>query len=111
MKLDDLSGAGCSLLIYLETTVVDHMGMVDSRKINEDDHKIIKQWNTDGFVLFGRMASVSIEQRIRLRHLNSAHEVYWCELSDDAWRITAELRKDRGKRLLNGRTYKRAGED
>lgn len=65
-----------SLLLYLETRVVDHAGRVDLRHMNEGDIEIVTKWNKEGFVKFGRIDS---------KDKFLQYGTHWCQLSDKAW--------------------------
>ncbi|RLF68225.1 MAG: hypothetical protein DRN26_00175 [Thermoplasmata archaeon] len=101
-----LSKAEASLLMYLETRAVDHKGWVDTSLMNNEDFAIVKKWNKEGYVKFGRVASSDITytpgRYYRLTH--------WCELSDAAWGNVAQLRRERAERGLQSRIYRRIEE-
>lgn len=64
-----------SLLLYLETRVVDDGGAVDVRRMNEEDFEIATRWNTEGFIQFGKINPP-------FKHPGTTH---WVKLSDEAW--------------------------
>lgn len=82
-----------SLLLFLETQAVDNRGKVRALHMNADDHAIAQRWNTEGFVLFGRLKSKDIADQ---RTNNIA--THWCHLSDDAWKAAASERRARAER-------------
>jgi hypothetical protein len=86
--LETMTQDARSLLLFLETRAVDHGGRVNAIHMNVEDMHIAKQWNQEGFVGFGRVASEDITH-------NGAH---WCKLSDEAWKLAAEERKARAER-------------
>lgn len=89
-----------SLLLFLETQAVDNSGKVKTAHMNSDDDEIAKQWNTEGFIRFGRVASEYANQ----------FGTHWCQLSDEAWLLVAEERKARAKRTWDKRTWATAEE-
>ncbi len=85
-----------SLLLFLECRAVDHGGRIDTRHMNTEDMKIAIQWDTQGFIKFGRIASENLSK------LGS----HWCQLSDEAWRVVGIERKARADRLWLIRLWK-----
>lgn len=95
--LEGLSRDEKSLLLYLETRAVDFNGRVDTRHMNEDGQAIAKRWNTEGFVEWGRIIHADCNTQGSM----------WCKLSDNAWDIVKQLRKDRAVRGFDNRVYTR----
>lgn len=83
------------LLLYLETRIVDHSGRVNAAHMNRDDFEIVKRWDSEGFVGFGRIASEDCNS-------DGAH---WVSFSDDAWETAHKERRARGDRLMASRRY------
>ncbi len=80
-----------SLLLYLESRAVDYGGLVDARMMNEDDMEIAKQWNTTGFLVFGRIKSDDwCKTNTQCRH--------WVHLHDAAHEAAAKERLARARR-------------
>lgn len=79
-----------SLLLFLETQVVDHGGKIYSPSMNALDRMCARRWATDGFIEFGR---------IPVRKITS-HRCHWARLSDAAWEIVHQLRRERAERNL-----------
>jgi len=90
-----------SLLLYFEARAVDHSGTVDSTKMNDDDFKIARRWNENGFVEFGRIYSGD------LKAFRASH---WCHLSPDAWKKAAKLRKEKAARTFERRYWRKTSE-
>lgn len=89
MQLEKMTKDEKSLLLYLETRVVDYGGRVNTIHMNRDDMKIAEKWNKSKFVRFGRIV---------MRHHNS-DGTHWCILSDEAWKLVHQERKNRHARL------------
>lgn len=87
-----------SLLLYLESRAVDHGGLVATPHMNEDDFKLAESWTRKGFIRFGRLTAASI------RELSSGSS-YWVMLSEEAWRLAHEERRDRNRRLYARRQW------
>ena len=84
-----------SLLLFFESRAVDQAGKVDLRHMNEHDIEIAEKWNKDGFCGFGRVTSEGVNQ----------YGSHWCQLSDTAWEIAHQLRKAKGLRTWDKRTW------
>lgn len=89
-----------SLLLFLESRSVDNSGRVKTVHMNAHDMELAAQWNNEGFVKFGRIASEDI----------SEHGSHWCHLSDEAWTLAGAARKARGIRKWVERKWKTTGE-
>jgi len=96
MKIEDMTREEKSLLLFFETRAVDYSGRVSVAHMNNDDREIAEKWNTEGFVLYGRIASDFVNDR----------GANWCELSAEAWSIVHKLRQERGKQGFASRAYK-----
>ena len=92
MNYQDLTKDEDSLLQYLETCIVDQSGKIDTRKMNDVDWEIVKQWTKTGFIKVGRMPGLWI--------LDTDYPQYshWVVLSDEALHLAHECRKARAKR-------------
>jgi len=88
MAIDNMSKDEKSLLLYLESRVVDNGGQVDTRHMNAEDRKIASRWRDCGFICYGRIPFIMIKN-------NSTHFVI---LSNKAWLLASECRKARGLR-------------
>ena len=78
-----------SLLLYLETRVVDKSGIIDYQHLNDDDWEILEGWSRAGFVKAGKADDVDDSP--------SAHYVI---LSVEAHKTAALLRVMRADRWL-----------
>lgn len=95
MKLKTMSRDERSLLLFLETRAVDYSGRVNIQHMNPDDLNMAKKWNDSGFIEYGRIV---------FKHINKDGN-NWVILSDEAWRLAHEARKDRAKRMLIKRNW------
>ena len=80
-----------SLLLYLETCLVDNGGKIDNRKINDEDIKIMINWEAKHFINFGR---------IKFNAITKPYNSNWIEFSDLAWKLAHKERIERSKRIL-----------
>lgn len=91
-----MTSAEKSLLLYLETCAVDQGGRLDQRRINDQDLKIMAEWQGDGFVETGRVASESITR---------SQGSFWVTLSDEAWKLAHRFREERAERMWHNRRW------
>lgn len=91
-----------SLLIFLESCHVDYGGPVNAKSMNADDFSIAKRWNDEGFIEFGRIWSGDLE-----RYYPKSH---WVVLSGRAMDLAHGERKERGKRMIEERTWRKTSE-
>lgn len=84
-----------TLLLYLETRLVDHGGRVAGEHMNAEDAEQAKAWNESGYIGYGRIAS---------EHCNR-YGALWVTFSDQAWEDAHRERRARAERLLKKRTY------
>jgi len=96
MTLELMTEDERSLLLFLESRAVDQAGRVKTIHMNADDMEIAEQWNRDGFVKFGRIASEDLNE----------FGTHWCHLSDEAWGFAAAERKARAGRTWAKRDWK-----
>lgn len=94
-KLENMTAAEKSLLLYLETRAVDYGGRVNTLHMNTEDMEIAAKWNKEGFIKFGRIV---------MRHHNS-DGTHWCRLSDNAWVLAHKERMNRWERLWAKREW------
>ncbi len=106
MKLADMTKDERSLLLFLETCVVDQGGLVDTRHMNDDDRRIVGVWKVCGRVDFGRVCFEDLE-----RLQTGAHQMsHWVELTDEMFALAHEERRVRSARMSEARTWKKTKE-
>lgn len=86
-SVENMSRDEKSLLLYIETRCADYGGKLDDRQMNAVDLSLLKSWGAEGFVEYGRIASIYVGA--------SSPNTKWCRLSDEAWRLAHECRKAR----------------
>lgn len=94
-KLSEMTKDERSLILFFESASVDYGGRLNTAHMNADDMKIAKDWTSEGFVTFSRIAS-------KFLCSDKTHSVV---LSEDAWRIAHEERKERFNRLYSKKTW------
>lgn len=85
-----------SILLYLETCLVDQRGHADGRRMNESDHVIIKRWVEEDFIHFGRLPMACIDALSNL----GIHASHWVRFSNDAWYAAHQIRIARAHRMI-----------
>lgn len=93
-KLENFTSDERSLLLYIECCAVDYGGLVDCRKINDDDRAILKKWDREGFISFSRITFKSLKT-LNTKEYN--HDLV--RLSEDAWKLAHEERRARNVRM------------
>jgi hypothetical protein len=89
-----------SLLLFFETRAVDYSGRVQTEHMNAEDRKIAEQWNTEGFVRYGRICAEDL----------SEYGTHWCSLSAEACGLAHAERRERARRLWFTREWRTAEE-
>ena len=95
MKIKDMSKDEKSLILFLETRQVDYGGRVNTQHMNSDDMEIASRWDKKGFIGFGRIV---------MRNHNS-DGTHWCKLSEEAFQLAHELRRERAGRMWLNKTW------
>jgi len=84
-----------SLLLHLETRIVEYSGRLDRRCLDDEDTEILNRWTKAEFISTGRICS----------HDATENSSQWVTFSDEAWAQDHELRRQRGERLWKKRNY------
>lgn len=96
IRREDLTRDGVSLLLYLETRVVDHAGRVADEKMNNEDRAMARDWHDAGFIEFGRIA---------MKHASVTAGNSWVVLSPEAWEMAHALRRERAAKMWAKRDF------
>lgn len=95
-----------NLLMYLETRLVDHQGLVNELQMNDEDRAIARRWNEEGFLQYGRVPAQFLGMRAssdrtarakKTREFFSREGITWVRFSDQAWRFAARARQERSQ--------------
>jgi hypothetical protein len=100
-NLSDMTKEERSLLLFLETQLVDHAGRVNVDHINDNDFRIAERWTEEGFITFKRRPLKEIQKESKkIAHLwtRTSRPTRVCRFSDEAWRLAHEERKARAAR-------------
>jgi hypothetical protein len=88
-----------SLLLYLETRMVDYDGIIDPRMMNEPDFEIAKRWDREGFIKFGRLKMREIkflDEKFR----NAKTRTHAVRFTTKAWEAAHRERRARSARMI-----------
>ncbi len=86
-----------SLLMFLETRIVDHAGKVAGAHMNGEDFDQAQSWREEGLIKFGRIPTADIN-RPQIAH-RSGTNTNWVRFTDEAWKLAHRFRRERGDRL------------
>ena len=78
-EMGDMTREECNLLLFLETRIVDHRGLVEGNCMNKEDFETTRTWTDTAFVKFSKST-------LRV------------QFSDEAWTTAHKLRRERGER-------------
>ncbi|MFA5525775.1 MAG: hypothetical protein WC992_03025 [Acholeplasmataceae bacterium] len=88
----DLTPDEQSLLLYLESRLVDHGGMLQGGPggaMNGEDFDIAERWHASGFIEFDELSEAEVNRRRGHTHR--------CRFSEEAWRMAHRLRRLRAE--------------
>ena len=86
-----------SILLYLETCLVDRNGRCEAIRMNKEDFDAIDKLKEEGLIKFGRIPSSEIKKLQKVYRLQATH---WVRFNDEAWSIAGKLRKERSERTI-----------
>lgn len=89
-----------SLLLFFECAAVDYGGTLNTQHMNSDDNETAKRWTNEGFVTFSRIKFHDIKGK-------RTHAVF---LSDNAWQLAHEERRERFNRKEAKRDWQTTSE-
>lgn len=92
-----------SLLLYLESRLVEHGGTVVFKKIRQEERRILQKWIDDGFIFFGDIKPEDI------RNFDGFQVDKWVLFSPQAWRVARRERFRRAMRLEQRLKVERIG--
>lgn len=95
-----------SLVLFLETQMVDYGGTVATAHMNSDDFGIAAEMEEEGLITFKRLhSSYAFDKKKNLRHVT-----YRVEFNEKMWEIAHKERRDRAERLIP-QSKRRTGEN
>lgn len=90
-----------SLILFLETRVVDYAGRIQMAHMSADDTAQAEVWAKAGFIGFGRIACQDINRG----------GTHWVAFTDEAWDAAHRERRAKGKRMHQKRSYQTTQEE
>lgn len=94
-ELKNMSADERSLLLYLESCSVDYGGRTNQLRMNDEDREIASRWHEEGFIQQGRIVARD----------HNKDGTTWVKLSEEAWKLAHEERRERNKRMWERRRY------
>ena len=87
-----------SILLYLETCLVDQRGRVESQRMNEEDFENIEKFKKENLIDFGRIPFKELEKLNKL----SGPRIYthWIKSTDEAWKSAHKFRRERAEKYI-----------
>jgi hypothetical protein len=88
-----------SLLMYLETCMVDYCGKIKGCKMNAEDFAIASQMNAEGLIEFWRLR---FNEDRPLRKIDVANGyTHYVRFSEKAWTLAHKFRRERSQEWIN----------
>lgn len=89
--IDGASKDDKSMLVYAETCVVDHGGLLEGQRMNEADLKAMLKFEREGLAKSGR-----IPARLLGQFPGQRKPTHWIKFTDFGWEVAHALRRERG---------------
>ena len=86
-----------SILLYLETCLVDQRGKVEGKRMNQIDLDIIEKWKEQNILDFGRLPFAEIEKRKGYAYCPT----HWVQFTSSAWEMALRARRKRAERHVD----------
>ena len=86
-----------SLILYLESCIVDNGGTIECIRMNEEDFKIAERWHEEGLIQFRPLSFDEIE-----RHSGPRKATHRVAFSEAAWTAAHHARR---MRAANNRPF------
>lgn len=101
MKLKDMTKQERSLLLFFESGSAEHGGVLEGRCMNEEDFALAARWAKEGFIQFGRLTY----KDCTFSKKHGGHKTHWVILSEEAWSLAQQERRERCGRLYAKRWW------
>ena len=82
-----------SILAYAECCLVDYGGLLEGRRMNEDDIAALRKFQDAGILTFGRIPFHTMETLVRV----DRHPTHWITFTDAAWDLAHAVRRLRAQ--------------
>jgi len=93
ITIDDLTKTERSILAYAETCLVDYGGLLEGKRMNQDDIDALKKFQDAGILTFGRIPFHTVETLGRM----GRHPTHWITFTDAAWELAHAIRRLRAQ--------------
>jgi hypothetical protein len=90
-----------SLLLFIETAMVDHGGSFNPQHVNVEEFEILDWWKEEKYIDHGRIVHRDIK----------SGKCHWVTLTSQAFADAHRERIARSVRLYNGRRWVKTSED
>ena len=89
-----------SIILYAESCSVDYGGLLEGKRMNDDDLAALRKFQDAGLLSFGRVPA----KLLRPLSDYGRNPTHWVTFTDDAWQLAHELRRERAARGSASRT-------
>lgn len=100
--IEELTSNQESLLLYLETCMVDGGSMLSSAKMNQDDWDNAATFKEEGVLEVVRLKMADV-RRYEYTGKGYTHRV--SVFSDKAWEMAHRIRRERGQRIVGKKEW------
>lgn len=83
-----------SILLYAETVVVDHSGLLEGQRMNPDDHENLRQMQAMGWLAWGRIPASLLGASGGTRK-----PTHWCRFYPAAFQVAHACRMIRAEQV------------
>jgi glutamine synthetase len=96
-KPSEFTRVETSVLLYVETCLVDNQGRMNQVRMNKEDFDALDTLKAEGMLDYGRLPEKEIEKYMKLlgRFQTSTH---WVSFTEEAWVLVAIMRRERAER-------------
>jgi len=101
IDISELNKDQISLLLYMETCLVDERGKMKSARMNEADFMNMKSWKEAGFIDAGRLPGSEVFDLDNQAQVVSIRNTHWVRFTDEAWVLAHRLRRERAERYID----------
>lgn len=95
--IDGASKDDKSMLLYAETCVVDHGGLLEGQRMNGADLKALLKFEHDGLARSGRIPAALLGE-----YKGTRKPTHWIKLTPFGWAVAHELRRWRARDEARG---------
>lgn len=105
LHIGELCMDDVTLILYLETCLVDQRGMAQGIRMNDIDMDTVKTWREEGLIDFGRIPFHDVHKVNPGKSLNAGPfgvvHTHWVRFTPRAWDIAHRFRRERAERHVD----------